>query len=85
MFETGLPTCGSSASWSWDSPSSPWTFSTICSDCRVATLDVEPERMRVVRFECRQEEIIEEEDKSQALDPSAGSDHRWIKKNPHVL
>jgi hypothetical protein len=44
-----------------------------------------PERRRVVRSECRQEESIEEEDRSQALDPSVGSDHRWIKENLDVI
>jgi hypothetical protein len=42
------------------------------------------EFLMVVRYECRQEERAEEEDRSQALDPSAGSDHRWIKDNLHV-
>jgi hypothetical protein len=42
MFETGLPTYGSSAGWLWDSPYFPWTFSTIFSDCGVANIDVEP-------------------------------------------
>jgi hypothetical protein len=42
------------------------------------------ESTRVVKSECRQEEIVEEEDKSQALDPNAGSDHHWIKKNPDI-
>jgi hypothetical protein len=44
-----------------------------------------PERMRVVRSEYRQEEHAEEEDRSQALDLSAGSDHRWIEENLHDL
>jgi hypothetical protein len=44
-----------------------------------------PEFPMAVRSECRQEERAEEEDRSQALDPSTGSDHRWIKQNLHVL
>jgi hypothetical protein len=28
---------------------------------------------------------VEEEDRSQTLDPSAGPDHRWIKENLHAF
>jgi hypothetical protein len=42
-----------------------------------------PDRTRAVRSECRQEERAEEEDISQALDLSAGSDHCWIGENLH--
>jgi hypothetical protein len=44
-----------------------------------------PERRRIVGFVFRQEERTEEEDKFQALDPSAGYDHHWIKENLYVL
>ena len=44
-----------------------------------------PEFPMVVRSEYRQEEHAEEEDRSQALDLSAGSDHRWIEENLHDL
>jgi hypothetical protein len=41
--------------------------------------------MRAVRFEYRKEEHVEEEDRSQELDLSTGSDHRWIEENLHDL
>jgi hypothetical protein len=44
-----------------------------------------PDSMRAVRSEERQEEGAEEENRSQASDLSAGSDHRWIEENLHVL
>jgi hypothetical protein len=44
-----------------------------------------PEFPMAFKSECRQEECAEEEDRSRELDPSTGSDHRWIKKNLHVL
>jgi hypothetical protein len=28
---------------------------------------------------------VEQDDRSQTLDPSAGPDHRWIKENLHAL
>jgi hypothetical protein len=39
--------------------------------------------MRAVRSEERQEEGVEEENRSQASDRSAGSDHHWIEENLH--
>jgi hypothetical protein len=42
-----------------------------------------PDSMRAIRSEERQEEGAEEENRSQALDLSAGSDHRWIEENLH--
>jgi hypothetical protein len=44
-----------------------------------------PEFSMAVRYECRQEERAEEEYISQALDPSVGSDHHWIKQNLHII
>jgi hypothetical protein len=44
-----------------------------------------PEFPMTVRSQCRQEERTDMEDRSRALDPSAGSDHRWIEENMHVL
>jgi hypothetical protein len=44
-----------------------------------------PEFSMTVRSQCRQEECVDMEDRSQALDPSAGSDHCWIEENLHVL
>jgi hypothetical protein len=38
-----------------------------------------------VRSQCRQEEHTDMEDRSRALDPSAGSDHCWIHESLHVL
>jgi hypothetical protein len=37
-----------------------------------------PDSMRAVRFEERQEEGAEEENRSQVSDLSTGSDHHWI-------
>jgi hypothetical protein len=35
---------------------------------------------------CEEESlIVEEGDRSQSSDPSAGSDHRWIEENLHGL
>ena len=42
-----------------------------------------PDSMRAVRSEERQEEGAEEENRSQASDRSAGSDHHWIEENLH--
>jgi hypothetical protein len=42
-----------------------------------------PDRMRAVRSEERQEEGVEEKNRSQASDQSAGSDHHWIEENLH--
>jgi hypothetical protein len=39
----------------------------------------------IVRSQCRQEERVDMEDRSRALEPSAGSDHRWIEENLHDL
>jgi hypothetical protein len=39
--------------------------------------------MRAVISEERQEEGVEEENRSQASDQSAGSDHHWIEENLH--
>jgi hypothetical protein len=44
-----------------------------------------PEFPMTVRSQYRQEERADMEDRSQALDLSAGSDHRWIKENLHVV
>jgi hypothetical protein len=44
-----------------------------------------PEFMMTIRSQCRQEECADMEDRSRALDPSAGSDHRWIEENLHIL
>jgi hypothetical protein len=44
-----------------------------------------PEFPMTVRSQCRQEERVDMEDRSRVLDPSTGSDHRWIEENLHVL
>jgi hypothetical protein len=44
-----------------------------------------PEFLMTVRSQCRQEEHTDMEDRSQALDLIAGSNHHWIKENQHVL
>jgi hypothetical protein len=44
-----------------------------------------PEFPMTVRSQCRQEERIDMEDRSQVLDPSVGFDHHWIEENLHVL
>ena len=69
-----------------------------CQDCHQRDIDFSidlmhraslvskiPYRMRVVKSKYRQEERVEEEDRSQALDLSTGSDHRWIEENLHDL
>jgi hypothetical protein len=43
------------------------------------------ERSKAAKF-CKEESlIVEEEDRYQSLDSSAGSDHRWIEENLHDL
>jgi hypothetical protein len=44
-----------------------------------------PEFLMTIRSQYRQEERADMEDRSQALDLSVGSDHRWIEENLHVL
>jgi hypothetical protein len=44
-----------------------------------------PKFPMTVRSQCRQEERIDMENRSQASDLSAGSDHHWIEENLHVL
>jgi hypothetical protein len=39
--------------------------------------------LRAVRSEERQEEGVEEENRSQGSDQSAGFDHHWIEENLH--